>query len=53
MALPSSLTSAWRRASGYSDVKLAEAFNVPLEQVPRRRAELARDGWWQLAPEAI
>jgi hypothetical protein len=44
---------AWRRAAGYSDLELAEAFNVPLEQVRRRRTELARDGWWQLAPEAI
>jgi Zn-dependent peptidase ImmA (M78 family) len=44
---------AWRRATGYSDVELAEAFNVPLEQVRRRRTELARAGWWQLAPEAI
>jgi hypothetical protein len=44
---------AWRRATGYSDVELAEAFNVPLEQVRRRRTELARAGWWQLAPAAI
>jgi predicted transcriptional regulator len=44
---------AWRGATGYTDVELAEAFNVPLEQVGRRRTELARDGWWQLAPEAI
>jgi hypothetical protein len=44
---------AWRRGAGYGDVELAEAFNVPLEQVRRRRTELARDGWWQLAPEAI
>jgi hypothetical protein len=44
--------AAWRGAAGYSNVELAEAFNVPLEQVVRRRAELARAGWWQLAPEA-
>jgi hypothetical protein len=43
----------WRRAAGYCDLELAEAFNVPLEQVRRRRTELARAGWWQLAPEAI
>jgi Zn-dependent peptidase ImmA (M78 family) len=44
---------AWRQAAGYSDVELAEAFNVPVEQVRRRRTELARSGWWRLAPEAI
>ena len=44
---------AWRQAAGYSDVELAEAFNVPPEQVRRRRTELARSGWWRLAPEAI
>jgi Zn-dependent peptidase ImmA (M78 family) len=44
---------AWRRAAGYSDLELAEAFNVPFEQVRRRRSELARAGWWQLAPEAV
>jgi hypothetical protein len=44
---------AWRRAAGYSDVELAEAFNVPPEQVRRRRSELARSGWWRLAPEAM
>jgi Zn-dependent peptidase ImmA (M78 family) len=44
--------AAWRSAAGYSHAELAEAFNVPLDQVARRRAELARAGWWQLAPEA-
>jgi hypothetical protein len=44
---------AWQQAAGYSDIELAEAFNVPPEQVRRRRAELARSGWWHLAPEAI
>ena len=44
---------AWRRATGYSAVELAEAFNVPLEQVRRRRSELARVGLWRLAPEAV
>ena len=44
--------AAWRGAADYSSVELAEAFNVPLEQVVRRRAELARAGWWKLAPEA-
>jgi predicted transcriptional regulator len=44
---------AWRQAAGDSDVELAEVFNVPVEQVRHRRTELARSGWWQLAPEAI
>jgi hypothetical protein len=32
---------AWRQAAGDSDVELAEVFNVPVEQVRRRRTELA------------
>ena len=44
---------AWRQAAGYSDVELADVFKAPVEQVRRRRAELARSGWWRLAPEAI
>jgi hypothetical protein len=46
-------TAAWQRASGLSNAELAEAFNVPLDQVAQRRLELARRGWWQLAPEAV
>ena len=45
--------AAWKPAAGYSNVELAEAFNVPLEQVAQRRTELARRGWWQVAPEAV
>jgi len=44
---------AWRQATALSNVELAEAFNVPLDQVVQRRRELARGGWWQLAPEAV
>ena len=44
---------AWLQATGYSDVELAEAFNVPLDQLVRRRRTLARLGWWQIAPEAV
>ena len=45
-------TAAWQHAAGLSNPELAEAFNVPLDQVVQRRLELARRGWWQLAPEA-
>jgi hypothetical protein len=45
---------AWRQATALSNVELAEAFNnVPLNQVVQRRRDLARGGWWQLAPEAV
>jgi hypothetical protein len=44
---------AWRPATALSNVELAEAFNVPLDQVVQRRRDLARGGWWQLAPEAV
>jgi hypothetical protein len=46
-------TAAWQRAAGHSNAELAEAFNVPLDQVVQRRRDLARGGWWQLAPEAV
>ena len=45
-------TAAWQHAAGLSNPELAEAFNVPLDQVVQRRLELASQGWWQLAPEA-
>ena len=45
-------TAAWQHAAGLSNPELAEAFNVPLDQVVQRRGELAHQGWWQLAPEA-
>ena len=45
--------SAWQHAAGFSNPELAEAFNAPLDQVVQRRVELARQGWWQLAPEAV
>jgi hypothetical protein len=44
--------AAWQHAAGFSNPELAEAFNAPLDQVVQRRLELARRGWWQLAPEA-
>jgi hypothetical protein len=44
---------AWRQATALSNVELAEAFNVPLDQVVQRRRDLARGGWWQIAPEAV
>jgi hypothetical protein len=44
---------AWLQATGYSNIELAEVFNVPLDQVVRRRRTLARLGWWQLALEAV
>jgi hypothetical protein len=47
------MPAAWLKAAGYSNVELAEAFNVPLDQVAQRRLALARDGWWQIAPEAV
>jgi hypothetical protein len=46
-------TAAWQQAAGHNNVELAEAFNVPVDQVVQRRRELARGGWWQLAPEAV
>ena len=46
-------TASWRHAAGLSTTELAEAFNVPLDEVVQRRLELARHGWWQLAPEAV
>jgi hypothetical protein len=45
--------AAWQHAAGLSNPELAEAFNVPLDQVVHRRVELARQGCWQLAPEAV
>jgi hypothetical protein len=44
---------AWQQATGYSNVEPAEAFNVPVDQLVRRRRTLPRLGWWQLAPEAV
>jgi len=46
-------SAAGRHAAGLTNTELAEAFNVPLDQVVQRRLELARQGWWQLAPEAV
>src|SRR4051812_48478621 len=46
-------TATWRDAAGYSNTELAEAFNVPLDQVVARRRALAQQGWWHVAPEAI
>jgi len=37
----------------FSTPELAEAFNVPLDQVVQRRGELARRGWWHLVPETV
>jgi hypothetical protein len=45
--------AAWRQATGYSNAELAEAFNLPIDQVVVRRRALARDGWWHAAPEAL
>jgi hypothetical protein len=44
--------AAWRHATGLTNVELAEAFNVPLDQVVQRRRDLARAASWQTAPEA-
>jgi hypothetical protein len=43
--------TVWRHATLLSNVELAEAFNVPLDQVVQRRRDLAHAGWWQIAPE--
>jgi len=41
---------AWRLATGFSNVELAEAFNVPLDEVVQRRVGLGRDRSWHVAP---
>ena len=52
-AHPAHAAASWHHAAGLSNPELAEAFNVPLDEVVQRRLELARRGWWQLAPEAV